>query len=112
MVLSKLGSAGSAAIAAISASWAANARSKAGRKCADAMRPKGGTPKEPVQSSKKGLSLTVGAAADVCGWVMRDIWCCNCGDATHNPEVVARMKRSEIAERRSRIGLRSMRATD
>jgi len=27
---------------------------------------------------------------------MRDIWCCNCGDATHNPEVVAWTKRTSL----------------
>ena len=63
MVFAKVGSAASAAMAATSASWAANARAKAGRKCCGATWPKGGTPKGPDQSSNKGLALAAWAAA-------------------------------------------------
>jgi hypothetical protein len=49
MVLAKLGSAGSDAMAATSAACAANAVVKAGRKCSGLMRAKGGTPNGLVQ---------------------------------------------------------------
>ena len=63
MVLAKVGSAGSAAMAATSAAWAAKARAKAGRKCSGSIRPKGGTPKGPDQSSNNGLASAAWAAS-------------------------------------------------
>ena len=56
IVLSKLGAAGSPAIASISARCARQRRSKAGRNCSGMMAAKGGRPKAPVQSASSGLS--------------------------------------------------------
>src|SRR5262245_27782383 len=78
MVLAKVGSAASAAMAATSASCAANARAKAGWKCSGSTRSKGPTPKGPDQSSDSGLPP---AASDATAWfcsVMTVIWGLNC----------------------------------
>ena len=56
MVLPKLGAAGLAAMASISARWAASARSKAGRKCSGLIAASGGRPNAPVQSVSSGFS--------------------------------------------------------
>ena len=55
MVLEKVGSAGSLAMAAISARCSAIATSKAGSKCLASMRSKGGMPKGVVQVCSSGL---------------------------------------------------------
>jgi len=55
MVLPKLGAAGLAEMVPISARWAANARSKAGRKCSGLIAPSGGRPNGPVQSVSNGF---------------------------------------------------------
>ena len=56
MVFSKVGGSGLPAIAAISASCSANARSNAGPKCSGLISPNGGTPNGVVQVLKNGLS--------------------------------------------------------
>ena len=55
-VLSKLGSAGSPAIASISRRCSASAASKAGRKCPTAIRSQGGLPNGVSQSASSGLA--------------------------------------------------------
>ena len=55
MVLSNEGAAGSAAMASISARWAASAASKAGRNLSGAAAAKGGRPKAAVQSASSGF---------------------------------------------------------
>src|SRR5882757_3911551 len=57
MVLAKSGAASDPAISAISARCAAMPRSKAGGKCWEPMRSKGGRPNGVVQVSKNGFSV-------------------------------------------------------
>src|SRR6478609_3937846 len=59
MVLSKVGGCFCPAIAVISASCSAKARSKAGIKCSGLMRANGGAPKGVAQDSKNGLSVVI-----------------------------------------------------
>ena len=55
MVFAKVGSAASAAMAATSASWAANARAKAGRKCCGATSAEGRNAEGPGPVVEKGV---------------------------------------------------------
>jgi hypothetical protein len=66
IVLSKLGSAGPAAIASTSLRCRAIAASKAGRKCPVLISAKGGAPNGPVQSLRSGLRLSVSAMICLC----------------------------------------------